>query len=115
MAVRACRVSCQDPADVEHSVEVTASSLFEAVPQALRIFRENEWVNEIGHGRTLFKVRPLYFPQWALPHRRITYLFTFHCLNNRVFFAFNGISARHPVQYAFVLPSFSRAFIFEFG
>jgi hypothetical protein len=57
MTVRTCRVSCQDLADVEHTVEVTASSLYEAIAQALRIFRENEWVNDIGHGRTLFKVR----------------------------------------------------------
>ncbi len=57
MAVRTCRVSCRDMADIEHSVEVTASSLFEAVAHALRIFRENEWVDELGHGRTLLVVR----------------------------------------------------------
>ena len=57
MAVRTCRISCRDLADVEHSIEVTASSLFEAVAQALRIFRENDWVDEIGHGRTLLVVR----------------------------------------------------------
>jgi hypothetical protein len=56
MAVRTCRVWCRDLAGIEHTVEVTASSLFEAVAQALRIFRENEWV-EIGHGQTLLVIR----------------------------------------------------------
>lgn len=43
MAVRTCRVSCLDTQGVEHAVEVTAQSLYEAVAQALRVFRENEW------------------------------------------------------------------------
>jgi len=33
-------------------VEVSAGSVYEAVAQALRIFRDNEWVDDIGHGRT---------------------------------------------------------------
>jgi hypothetical protein len=57
MAVRTCRVSCRDLAGVEHTVEVTASTLYEAVAHALRIFRENEWVNEVGHGRTMLMVK----------------------------------------------------------
>jgi hypothetical protein len=57
MAVRTCKISCRDLANIEHTVEVTASSLFEAVAQALCIFRENEWVDEIGHGQTLLAVR----------------------------------------------------------
>jgi hypothetical protein len=43
MAVRTCKVSCRDPQGVEHSVEVSAQSVFEAVAQALRVFREYEW------------------------------------------------------------------------
>ena len=43
MAVRACKVTCRDPQGVEHAVEVSAQSLFEAVAQALRVFREYEW------------------------------------------------------------------------
>jgi hypothetical protein len=43
MSLRTCRVSCRDSRDVEHSVEVTAQSLYEAVAQALRVFRENDW------------------------------------------------------------------------
>jgi hypothetical protein len=57
MPIRTCRVSCRDLAGTEHTVEVTASSLYEAVAQALRILRENEWVDEIGHGQTVLAVK----------------------------------------------------------
>ena len=40
MAVRTCKVSRRDPQGVEHTVEVSAQSVFEAVAQALRVFRE---------------------------------------------------------------------------
>jgi hypothetical protein len=32
-------------------VEVTADSLYEAVARGLRIFRSNDWVSDIAHGR----------------------------------------------------------------
>jgi hypothetical protein len=37
------QVSCRDSQGVEHTVEVTAQNVFEAVAQALRVFREYEW------------------------------------------------------------------------
>jgi hypothetical protein len=43
MAVRTCRVTCSDTQGVERTVEVTAQSLYEAVAQALRVFREDDW------------------------------------------------------------------------
>jgi len=43
ITVRTCRVSCRDLQGVEHTVEVSAQSVFEAVAQALRVFREFEW------------------------------------------------------------------------
>jgi len=46
MAVRTCRVTCRDAQGVEHTVQVTAQSLFEAVAQALRVFREHDWSDE---------------------------------------------------------------------
>jgi hypothetical protein len=46
MAVRACRVTCRDAQGVEHTVQVTAQSLFEAVAQALRVFRGHDWTDE---------------------------------------------------------------------
>ncbi len=52
MALKTCEVSCFDLKQVEHTVEVSAGSVYEAVSQALRIFRDNEWVDDIGHVRT---------------------------------------------------------------
>jgi hypothetical protein len=43
MAIRTCRVTCRDAQGVERTVEVTAQSLYEAVAQALRIFRDDDW------------------------------------------------------------------------
>jgi hypothetical protein len=37
--------------------EVSAGGVYEAVVQALRIFRDNEWVDNIGHGQTPIVVR----------------------------------------------------------
>jgi hypothetical protein len=37
-------------------VEVSADSLYEAVAQDLRVFRENDWVHEIGRGQTTISV-----------------------------------------------------------
>jgi len=50
VAVRTCRVSCCDLKRVEHTVQVTAGRLYEAVAQGLRAFRENDWVDDIGRG-----------------------------------------------------------------
>ena len=41
---------------VEHGVEVTAETLYQAVALGLRIFRENEWVDEVGTGLTAVHV-----------------------------------------------------------
>ena len=49
MAVRSCRVRFRDARGVEHSVQVSAQSLYEAVAQALRVFRENEWAEPMEH------------------------------------------------------------------
>ena len=45
------------PRGVEHAVEVNAGSVYEAVAQALRIFRDNEWVEDIGRGQTPISVK----------------------------------------------------------
>ncbi len=50
MAVRTCRVTSRDARGVEHTVQVTAQSLFEAVAQALRVFREHDWSGEPNSG-----------------------------------------------------------------
>ena len=57
MALKTCRASCIDLGGIEHTVEVSASSLDEAVAQALRIFRDNEWIESIGRGQTAISVK----------------------------------------------------------
>jgi len=46
VALKTCKVSCFDLKQVKDTVEVSAGSVYEAVAQALRIFRDNEWVEE---------------------------------------------------------------------
>ena len=53
MSLRTCRVSCTDLRGCEHSVEVTADSLYEAVAQGLRVFRDNDWIGDVGRGQTM--------------------------------------------------------------
>ena len=42
VALRTCKVSVADLEGIEHSVEVTAGTLYEAVAAALAAFREDE-------------------------------------------------------------------------
>jgi hypothetical protein len=56
VALRTCRVTCQDIAGVEHTVEVTAESLYEAVARGLAAFRNADWAGEIGRGQTTITV-----------------------------------------------------------
>jgi len=57
VALKTCRVSCVDRCGIEHTVEVTAGSLYEAVAQALRIFRDHDWIERIGLGQTPILVK----------------------------------------------------------
>jgi hypothetical protein len=57
VALKTCKISCVDLKQVEHMVEVSATSVYEAVAQALRIFRDNEWLDDIGHGQTTIMVK----------------------------------------------------------
>ena len=56
MGLRKCKVSYCDPNGVEHTVEVTADSLYEAVAQGLRVFCDNDWIDEMGRGQTMISV-----------------------------------------------------------
>jgi hypothetical protein len=62
MLVRSCRVTITDMDGVAHTVEVTASSLYEAVAQALTALRGKEWVVGIPDGFAPVKVRVLDIP-----------------------------------------------------
>jgi hypothetical protein len=53
VALRTCRMSCLDAIGVEHTVEVTACSLYEAVARGLHILRQNDWVDGIRQNSTI--------------------------------------------------------------
>jgi len=59
-------VSCRDLKGTDHTVEVTAESLYEAVAQALAVLQKDLWVEEIGGGLTELRVR---VRQPAVEHR----------------------------------------------
>jgi hypothetical protein len=65
VASRTCSVSCTDLRGSEHTVEVTADSLYEAVAEGLRVFRGNDWVDDISRGHTI----PVVVRQPEIEHR----------------------------------------------
>ncbi|HKQ87892.1 MAG TPA: hypothetical protein VJS43_14115 [Candidatus Acidoferrales bacterium] len=56
MPPRSCRVTIQDLDNVEHTVQVTAASLFEAVALGIASLRAKEWVAGIPEGLNPVKV-----------------------------------------------------------
>ena len=50
MVLRTCTVAVKDLRDVEHSTEVIAETLYEAIATALTAFQQDNWVGEIGQG-----------------------------------------------------------------
>jgi hypothetical protein len=56
MALRTCRVTIQDIDGISHSVEVTSSSLYEAVAQGLAAIRGHEWVAGVAQGMNVVRV-----------------------------------------------------------
>jgi hypothetical protein len=53
VALRTCKVSCRDASGAEHTVEVTARSLYEAVGRGLHILRQNDWVDVLLQNLTI--------------------------------------------------------------
>ena len=56
MVLRTCTVAIKDLRDVEHSIEVTAETLYEAIATALAALQQDSWVGEIGQGFTTVSV-----------------------------------------------------------
>ena len=50
MALRTCTVAVKDLRDVEHSIEVSAETLYEAIATALAALQQDSWAGEIGQG-----------------------------------------------------------------
>jgi hypothetical protein len=56
VVLRTCTVAIKDLRDVEHSTEVTAETLCEAIALALAALQQDNWVGEIGSGFTTVSV-----------------------------------------------------------
>jgi hypothetical protein len=56
VVLRACKVSIRDAREVEHTVDVTAETLYEAVASALAAFEQDSWVGEIPQGLNTISV-----------------------------------------------------------
>ena len=56
VVLRRCTVAIKDVRDVEHSIEVTAETLYEAIATALAALQRDNWVGEIGQGFTTVTV-----------------------------------------------------------
>jgi hypothetical protein len=56
VVIRTCKVSVTDIGGVEHSIEVTAETLYEAIATALAGFQQDNWVGEFGQGFTTVTV-----------------------------------------------------------
>ena len=57
-ALRICRVTCRDIEGIEHSVEVTAEGLYEAVARGLVSFRNADCAGVLRTGLTRITVVP---------------------------------------------------------
>ncbi|GAC1438546.1 MAG: hypothetical protein NVSMB58_33970 [Terriglobales bacterium] len=56
VVLRTCTVAVKDLRDVEHSIEVTAETLYEAIAIGLAALQHDNWVGEIGEGFTTVNV-----------------------------------------------------------
>jgi hypothetical protein len=56
VALRTCRVTCRDIEGIEHTVEVSADSLYEAVARGLAALRDADWAGDLGRGQTTITV-----------------------------------------------------------
>jgi uncharacterized protein (UPF0210 family) len=56
VVLRTCTVAIKDVQDVEHSIEVTAETLYEAIATAVAALQQDNCVGEIGQGFTTVSV-----------------------------------------------------------
>jgi hypothetical protein len=62
MSVRSCRVTIRDLEGVDHTVQVTASTLYEAVALGLASLRREDWVGAIPEGLNAVRVSVMNIP-----------------------------------------------------
>src|SRR6266487_348753 len=53
VTTRACLVAYRDHRQIRHAVEVQAESLYEAAVLAIKLFREDPWLEKIGPATVL--------------------------------------------------------------
>jgi hypothetical protein len=56
MSVRSCKVTIKDMDGVNHTVDVTAATLYEAVALGMAAIRTDEWVAGVAQGMNSVKV-----------------------------------------------------------
>ena len=56
MPVRSCRVTIRDMQGVDHTVQVTATTLYEAIALGLNLSAGEEWVSGIADGLNVARV-----------------------------------------------------------
>lgn len=56
MGLKSCRVVISDMEGIEHTVEVSASTLYEAVALGLHAIRSSEWTGAIPEGLSTVRV-----------------------------------------------------------
>ena len=69
MSFRLCRVTLIDLEGVRHTVEVTASTLYEAVAPGLTAIREQEWACRIAEGLNTVDVSVTNICEHKVPRR----------------------------------------------
>ena len=62
MPVRSCKVTIKDLDGVAHTVDVTASTLYEAIALGMAAVRGEEWANGIALGLNSVRVRVTNIP-----------------------------------------------------
>ena len=62
MPVRSCKVTIKDLDGVAHTIDVTASTLYEAVALGMAAVRSEEWANGVALGLNSVKVRVTNIP-----------------------------------------------------
>jgi hypothetical protein len=62
MPVRSCRVTIRDLDGIDHTVQVTASTVYEAVALGLASVRDEEWVAGIADGLNVVRVSATHIP-----------------------------------------------------
>ncbi len=62
MAARSCKVTIRDREGIDHVVDVTAETLFEAVALGMWAIRSDEWTTDLPQGLNTIQVQVMTVP-----------------------------------------------------